>query len=303
MHGHRHHVNHEDIGTYTGTCTGTDAEAEEAPGATRVTASQSSPGESSLESSLESSPGESSPGKSSPANSPAGLSRSASYAGVVQLLGRPHVTLPTSQLTLGRTAPPWNAMCWEALAGCAILGNSVLRVKYALGGSSFVAVPSCFPCEHATLHFSVRFGREWCASCGFGGGRFPGLVARGAKGARLLFAPAWLRSGRLVAAVYAPGSSQPTTLLERAALKLQTNGAWNDVVLRVKLNSARGEDGMQGGDGEVSISVNGAAATHKGATWSRLPLRLASLDMTTRCRSKRMPQSAHADFSNFGIVV
>lgn len=221
-----------------------------------------------------------------------------SYADVVQLLGRPHVTLPTSQLTLGRTSPPWNAMCWKALAGCAIR-NGVLRVQYALGGSSFLSIPSCFPCEHATLHFGVRFGREWCTSCGFGGGRFPGLVARGEGDARALFALAWLRNGRMVALVHTPGSAPPTVLLERAALQLRTDGVWNDVVLRVKLNAA----GRGGGDGEVSISVNGAAAMHAGATWSTLPLRLAGLDMTTKCRSKRMPPSAHADFANFGVVV
>lgn len=253
-----------------------------------------------------------------------------SYAGA--LLGMPHVALPVSQLALGRTTPPWNGMAWRAYQRCRV-DRDMLRVSYSTGsstsgstgsstgsssasstggstgsssepreppvhdpgGCSFYAVPPCFPSEQVTLHFSVRFGSEWCWSCGFGGGRLPGLVAKGPDGWKALFATAWLTDGRLVAVVHST-AARPATLFGRSGLKLRGDGVWNDIVLRVKL-STRG-----GPNGEVSVSVNGAAARHEGSTWP-WPAALVGMDVTTKCRSTKMPDSTHADFANFGVVV
>lgn len=164
-------------------------------------------------------------------------------------LGRPRVSLPMSQLTLGRGAPPWNGGAWWTDAAEVVndedAGVQVLRVRYPRGsgppsakgprgGAGFLAAPPGLPASDITLAYRVRFapGFQWSY-----GGKLPGLLMRDAKGededakdedaeaarggrhsprtasCRLM----WQREGGLIAYVYPPSGVRQGREYERQA--------------------------------------------------------------------------------------
>lgn len=245
-------------------------------------------------------------------------------------LGRPPVKLPFSQLTLGRTEPPWNARAWSVKT-CDVEGD-VLRVRYPKGsgtfhskgphgGCNFKAEPHCLPATDVTLSYRVRFADnfEWSK-----GGKLPGLfIGHGsasggehsskAASCRLM----WLAKGKVIAYVYVPtGVHQSVSygravhenrrygdsLFHDARLSLKGGMDWNDIVVRVKLNGF--EDGKPVPDGVVSISVNNKAATFTGVVWRRNPaVKIEHIAVTSFFGgSWKSPVNTYAEFKDFAIV-
>lgn len=249
-----------------------------------------------------------------------------------QLMGRPRARLPFSQLTLGKSgAPPWHASSWNTRA-CRVEGD-VLRVEYARGsshlssrppgGCSFRARPRCLPATDVTLAYRLRLPEsfEWSR-----GGKLPGLFmgfgeASGghhsgtAASCRLM----WRRGGAVIAYVYVPsgvrqsaayaraskeGGAYGDALFEDAGLRLSRgDGAWNDVVVRVKLNSFDA-DGRPVPDGVVTVSVNQRAATFEGVIWRRRrDVRIDHIAFQTFYGGKwRAPQDTYAEFKDVSCV-
>ena len=155
-----------------------------------------------------------------------------------RIIGKPRISLPLSQLSLGRTAPPWNAQAWKRLA-CDIRDDmeraAVMRVRIP-GGCDFRAVPRCFPATDVTVHYAVRFERQF--SYGEGGALpcvWPGCAVR------------WSPEGKL--AVWTNRGATTDSLC------LRRRGMWNEVVVRVRVPSVDGTGSKRGGI--VSLSVNG----------------------------------------------
>lgn len=264
----------------------------------------------------------------SPAPAPAPARRPAA---TTKPLGKPKVVLPLSQLTWGRTTPPWNARAWKTEA-CKVV-DGVLRVRYPkgsgtfqsrgpAGGCNFRSQPHCLPAADVTLAYRVRFADNFQWSSG---GKLPGLfIGRGsasggdhsADGAscRLM----WLERGKVVAYVYVPrGAKQSAEYLREAkrntrygdslfhaAQLVLRKGAdeWNDIVLRVKLNGF--EDGAPRADGTLTISVNGRAATVGGVVWRRRPeVKVEHIAVTTFFGgSWKSPVDTYAEFTDFSVV-
>ena len=207
------------------------------------------------------------------------------------LLGRPRVSLPLSQLVLGRTAPPWHAEAWRHLE-CAVVKDDalgdVLRVWLAqgpLGGCRFVAVPRGMPASDLTLTYSVRFS----TCCGFGGGRLPGLSTD--EGVRI--GPAWDRDGRVSLRV---GDAVHPLDLD----PLHTTG-WNEVALRVKLNSFAPDAPRR--DALLTVSVNGRPATVDGLVLRRgARTLLSSVDVSCSNRRSGSNAAGHVDLAGFALV-
>lgn len=183
------------------------------------------------------------------------------YADAVrELKGRPLAQLPLSQLTLGRTSPPWNATHWTTTEDCHI-HDDVLRVRYPRG-CGFLAAPHCLPATDVTLWYRVRFKPGFdLRRCG----ELPGLEAsgRGTRRGADKFRPAWLPGGRAIA------RSGQANVFEKADLELNMNDKWNHIVLRVKLNDFDTDGPMS--NGALTLSVNGRAATQGGMTWRTSP--------------------------------
>lgn len=248
------------------------------------------------------------------------------------VMGRPRVELPFSQLVLGRTAPPWNAQAWNTKT-CKIVEDNILRVSYPRGssnfgskgpdgGCNFKARPHCLPATDVTLSYRVRFAGtfEWSR-----GGKLPGLFigrgqasggdhSAGAASCRLM----WLAKGKVIAYVYTPsgikqsasyareaheGRQYGDSLFGGAKLFVKKGDAWNDIVLRVKLNGFT-EDGDPRPDGVVSMSVNGQAVTFTGIVWRRKPsTKIDHIAVTTFFGGKWASEAdTHADFKDFAIV-
>lgn len=247
------------------------------------------------------------------------------------ILGRPETSLPFSQLRLGTTSPPWMASAWKTQA-CSVRGN-VLRVSYPrgsgtfgsggpAGGCNFKARPHALPATDVTLHYRVRFASNFQWSKG---GKLPGLFvgqgeasggAHTSKGAsaRLM----WLRDGQAVAYTYTPAGARqsPQYLCQArtkgkygdevfgaARLKFRSPGRWNDVVLRVKLNGFD-EDGAPLQDGQLTLSVNGRAASVGGIVWRRYRnLRVEYVSMTTFFGgSWTSPVDTYSEFHGFSLT-
>lgn len=253
-----------------------------------------------------------------------------------QVLGRPVVQLPFSQLQLGRTTSPWHGGSWRVRA-CSVRGN-VFRVEYPRGssnfdsggpegGCSFKARPHCLPATDVTLSYSVAFPHtfEWSR-----GGKLPGLfvgygeATGGHKSAtaascRLM----WQREGGLVVYVYLPTGVRQNADYARVARKNDKYGdmlfaaakltlqrtpsdgddIWNAIVMRVKLNSFD-SDGVPVSDGTVSISVNGQAASFTGIIWRRRRnIQISHISFTTFYGGKwRCPRDTHADFKDVSCI-
>ena len=185
-------------------------------------------------------------GRSSPEEG-ASCSSSDTEAPDKPLIGKPRISLPLSQLALGRTTPPWNARAWKRVA-CDIRDDfdraHVMRVRIP-GGCDFDAVPRCFPATDITLHYAVRFERRF--AYGDGGVLpcvWPGCTVRWSPDGRLAVWPRRVDSG-----------SQPTT----DSLALRGRGAWNDVVVRVRTPAT--DDAGATKEGIVSLCVNGLVTT------------------------------------------
>lgn len=247
------------------------------------------------------------------------------------LMGRPRVTLPFSQLTLGKTSPPWHAGSWRVHA-CRVDGD-VLRVDYPRdssnfdsggpeGGCNFRARPRCLPATDVTLAYNVWFANsfEWGK-----GGKLPGLFVgygdasggeRSATAAscRLM----WQRGGRVVAYVYPPaGVKQPASYeraAERAGVKFGdklfqaanlavARDGWNSVIVRVKLNGFDA-DGKPVPDGVVTVSVNQQTATLEGMIWRRKPdVKVSHIMFSTFYGGKwRCPRSTYAEFKAVSCI-
>lgn len=179
------------------------------------------------------------------------------YADVVrQLKGRPLVQLPLSQLTMGRTSPPWNALAWTMTEDCQVR-DDVMCVRYPRG-CGFLAAPHCLPATDVTLWYRVRFKPGFdLRRCG----ELPGLEAcgRGSRRGTHKFRPAWLPGGKVIA------RRGPQNVLEKADLNLNMNDTWNTIVLRVKLNDIDTYGPVS--NGAMTLSVNGRAATLGAQTW------------------------------------
>lgn len=257
------------------------------------------------------------------------------------VIGIPKVSLPFSQLDLGRTSPPWYAGGWRTDDTCEILADtadtdgSVLRVRYPAGsgsprskgppgGAGFVATPRCLPATDAILEYSVKFAPnfEWSY-----GGKLPGLFigkgvaaggerSAGAASCRLM----WQREGGLVAYVYTPAGARQSAAFDREAggrsstgyghclfaaarLQLRGRGQWNKVVMRVKLNGFD-DSNRPKQDGVLTIGVNGKAATMSGIVWRRFPdVKITHVMFSTFFGGAwTSPVSTHADFAGFSIV-
>lgn len=163
---------------------------------------------------------------------------------VTALMGRPQVSLPVSQLVLGRMGPPWYASAWH-LRNAATVSTSgqeegqALRVTFPKGagtpgatsgpqgGGGFFATPRCLPARDVTLHYTVRFARGFVWSRG---GKLPGLfigdgAAAGGKhstksaSCRLM----WQPSGGVIAYVYPPEGVRQSAAYAREAAGQQHN--------------------------------------------------------------------------------
>lgn len=216
------------------------------------------------------------------------------YADVVrELRGRPLVQLPLSQLTLGRTSPPWNAVAWTTTEDCHV-DEDVMCVRYPRG-CGFLAAPHCLPATDVTLWYRVRFKPGFdMARCG----ELPGLEAcgRGSRRAANKFRPAWLPGGRVIA------RRGGENVFEKGDLDLHMNDTWNHIVLRVKLNDFDSDGPMS--NGAISLSVNGRAATLGGQRWRHTPdIKIRHIVMRTfhAFYTWKSP-STTAEFEKFCIV-
>lgn len=255
-----------------------------------------------------------------------------------RIIGRPKANLPVSQLTLGRTSPPWYASSWSTdsaeIVGDPDLGD-LLRVHYPRGsgtpssrgppgGASFRATPRCLPATDVTLEYRVRFHStfDW----GYGG-KLPGLsIGEGpssggehssrAASCRLM----WQPGGRVIAYVYTPAGVRQSReysleagprgggvygdgLFRSAELQLRGRGRRNTIVIRVKLNGFD-ESGRPVRDGVLTVSVNGKAATMCGIVWRRYPdVKVTHVFFSTFYGGKwTSPVTTHADFDGFSVV-
>lgn len=254
------------------------------------------------------------------------------------VLGRPKVTLPFSQMTLGRTTPPWYATSWRTEA-CELVRDEeygeVLRVRYPRrsgtpsnrrgppGGAGFSAAPRCLPATDVTLEYRVRFADNFQWS---NGGKLLGLaIGEGPAGGGERSARAascrlmWQREGGVIAYVYAPaGARQPPAyqrelgrpstkygdgLFKSAMLQMRRGGRWNAVVIRLKLNTFD-ENGRPRGDGVLTLSINGRAASLSGIVWRRFPdVLINRITFSTFFGGTwTSPTNTHADFAGFSVV-
>lgn len=248
-----------------------------------------------------------------------------------ELLGRPRVNLPMSQLTLGKTSAPWHAGSWNTKT-CRVEGD-VLRVEYPrgsshlsrspAGGCSFRARPRCLPATDVALAYRVRLpdSFQWSR-----GGKLPGLYmgfgpasggrhAGTAASCRLM----WQPDGEVIAYLYLPTGVKQSAAYARAARQgdvygdalfrdaglrlVRGTGAWNDIVMRVKLNTFDA-DGRPLPDGVVTVGVNQAVATFEGIVWRRRrDVRIDNIWLQTFYGGKwECPQDTYAEFKGFSCV-
>lgn len=248
------------------------------------------------------------------------------------LMGRPRAVLPFSQLTLGgKTTAPWHAGAWRVRA-CSIQGD-VLRVEYPKGssnfdsggpegGCTFKARPRCLPATDVSLVYRVRFpdSFDWGR-----GGKLPGLfvgVGEAAGGQHSANAAScrlmWQAGGGVIAYVYPPAGVKQTAAYARAArqgdtygdglfagegLRLVRGDRWNDIVVRVKLNTFDGQ-GRPLPDGLVTVSVNQEAATFGGIIWRRRrDIRVNHIAFSTFFGGKwKSPRDTYAEFKGVSCI-
>lgn len=228
-------------------------------------------------------------------------------------MGTPRVTLPISQLRLGRSGPPWNVVEWHGNLDAWTLktrsaggATAYVLVCAALtpGPSFFRAVPRCCPSNDLTLCYSFRLERHKTRRRG---GVLPGF-AMGPLAPRSFTSSVsstsldsngssesaeeecsgsvgsletdtvlveWLRHGRAV------GVRVCDQRLFRDAKLTMRRKAWNDVVLRVRMNSWD-EHGVARRDGVVCLALNGRAAMHDGlVVCPRAPHALCGIHVIT----------------------
>ncbi len=203
------------------------------------------------------------------------------------LLGRPRAVLPVSQLSLGRTTPPWNGAAW-LVDHCRVAGGGeVLAVDLSRGaGARFLASPRGLPATDVTLSYTARFASDFAWSRG---GTLPGLQV----GREAACALAWLPRGQLVAR-----DGIGRELLRDADLRLR-RGRWNTLVLRVRLNGF--EDGRAARDGVLAVCVNGAVASVQGLVWRR-DARSRVTHAVVQCRCRGCPDGAAVEFGDFALT-
>ena len=256
-----------------------------------------------------------------------------------RIIGRPKASLPFSQLTLGRTSPPWYASSWSAESAEIVEDEEqggLLRVHYPAGsgapssrgppgGALFRATPRCLPAAlEVTLEYRVRFAGNF--DWGYGG-KLPGLsIGEGpstggehsphAASCRLM----WQPGGRVIAYVYTPsgvrqsreyvreagsrgGGKYGDGLFRSAQLQLRGREQRNTIVMRVKLNGFD-ESRRPKPDGVLTVSVNGNAATLCGIVWRRYPdVKITHILFSTFFGGKwTSPVTTHADFAGFSVV-
>lgn len=250
-------------------------------------------------------------------------------------MGRPKVALPFSQLDIDRTAPPWYAQ-FRSSGSYEIVPDDdhsqVLRVRYPRGsgvpssrgpegGANFVAMPRGLPATDVTLEYRVRFAPSFNWSYG---GKLPGLlVGEGAAtgGVRTARAAScrvmWQRGGAVIAYVYLPQGARPGSAYTSHStagapygdavfagqLPGLRRGAWNSVVVRVKLNGFD-DSGRPVSDGELTLSINGRAANVSGIVWRRYPdVLITKILFSTFYGGKwTAPATTHADFAGVALV-
>lgn len=209
---------------------------------------------------------------------------SAEAAAAPVLVGRPRAALPITQLSLGRTTPPWNAVAWRA-DNCRVAGE-VLAVDLRRGaGVRFLAQPRGLPATEATLSYTARVASDFAWSRG---GTLPGV--RVSDGAACVLA--WRPRGELVARVGA------REMLRDAGMRLR-RGHWNTLVLRVRLNGF--EDGRPRRDGVLAVCVNGAVASVSDVVW-RHDAAARVTHVVVQCRCRGCPDGATAEFGDFALM-
>ena len=210
------------------------------------------------------------------------------------MLGTPRVSLPVSQLRLGRSGPPWNAVAWR---GGWKLDNEhcvlIAQDDDVHAPLSFRAVPRCFPSGDLTLCYSFRLFQHVTSQRMAPQGVLPGF----AVGWPIAQPPSSSSSSAALSALSRSQSSDNSlesnsssssgtddvwyclvewtrgeavvvrawagqVLFDDAGLRFR-RGKWNDVVLRVRMNSWD-ERGAPRRDGVVSLALNGRAATLQG---------------------------------------
>lgn len=221
-------------------------------------------------------------------------------------MGRPAVSLPISQLVLGRTTPPWNGEAWHVERVDA--DADVLRVTFR-GGCSFLCSPQALPASDVTLSYTIRVsdGFRWAR------GWLPGLVIGSRESPREASCRlAWHAHGRLSASVrlprdarqgreyYRQSSNGNNELLGGEGLCLK-RGRWNTVVLRVRLN---GFDDFQRPvqDGVLTVCVNGVMSTVSGIVWRRT-FRAAVSHVAVTIECSRCAQGSHVEFGDFSLTL
>lgn len=228
-------------------------------------------------------------------------------------MGTPRVTLPISQLRLGRSGPPWNVVEWRgnldawtlktrSAGGGRATAYDLVCAALTPGPSFFRAVPRCCPSNDLTLCYSFRLERHKTRRRG---GVLPGF-AMGPLAHKFTSSVSstsldsngssesaeecsgsvgsletdtvlveWLRHGRAV------GVRVGDQRLFRDAKLTMRRRAWNDVVLRVRMNSWD-EHGVARRDGVVCLALNGRAAMHDGlVVCSRASHALCGIHVTT----------------------
>ena len=235
-----------------------------------------------------------------------------------------------SQLSLGRTTPPWLGSAWKT-AACTVDGD-VLRVSYPRGsgpftaggprgGCAFKARPHVLPATDAILGYRVRFAPRFPWSSG---GKLPGLfVGHGDAGGGRRSATGsscrvmWINGGQAVAYLYLPlGLKQSREYQDQAVTKGQYGDEvfgkarlflsqfdWNHVVLRVKVNGFE-DDGTPRADGTLTLSVNGRAASVGGIMWrGSAKAKIDHIAVTTFFGGNwRAPRDTWAEFTRFSLT-
>ena len=162
----------------------------------------------------------------------------------------PSVRLPLSQLRLGRTSPPWYGAAWN-LDGCSIgvtrSPASSPTMLVSPPGCSFVARPRGMPAGDIVFKYAFRRNLSFD-----GGGELPGILLSDGSSVAL----AWTEEGRAHAIIRHPCLP---TVAALESTQLRARGQWNEVMLRVKLNTTDELGPVP--DGILTTCVNGTVAT------------------------------------------
>lgn len=218
-----------------------------------------------------------------------------------------HTLLPVTDLQV-RGGGAWNLqnINWKKSTLAQIAGDHVLRVFYGknsgtsadpgVGGIVLSAEPGGLPAREATFAFDVYFARGWNFSQG---GKIGGLFVGTGDASGYAHSPTasshrimWQKDGGAISYLYPPSGlpqTDPTLqdsghgigyfkdIFPAGTLKV---GAWNSVVLGVKLNTFSAS--LPNADGVATLQINGVRGVKNDIRWARSPdLLITSLQFNT----------------------